>query len=594
LTENSKKIADKNIPEDADDLIIDEEKLERVKEVIHLLVKTISLVKIFPSDHSSVKGFTDDLSEKMIKFLDEYWDLEVDIEEFSFIFQEKTAYHDDNPIKSLPFLFFKDGMQKLFFYKGLDKEQLQEFLEIIKKYYESPLEESDIVSLLWEKDFANIRCYAPDDFLETKIGIGKELIDFKIDKKKFQTGTIELSPEDKDELARMDLASEFFEIQPEEPKELEKAEKFSSLSERESRALKFMLDKNRKMSPEEELVLLTLEMLYLEEETERFSATFDVLAHAHQDIIKKGNSFFANQLLNHILDLNQFLSSQSAENVEIIDKFLRNIKTREFLDLIKKTLLKGDVSDFDSFLEYLKNLGPETIPYLGELFEDIKIHDFRLKAAKYLREIGKENFTVLMDITQEERPSLTKEVIAILGSIGEKRVIQFLANFVSSRNKSIKRAAIESLGKIEDVTASKILIGFLADEEEEIRILAAKNIHYFGDASILKPVVDLVRKKTFKKKNRPEKQALLDLIGNSKTEEASDFLEVLLKKSSFFARSKQIETRLCAVKSLEDMGTPEAVNALKEGTRLRAKKIKEACRLALEKLSAEGLVNNIK
>jgi len=594
LPENSKKIADKNIPEDADELIIDEEKLERVKEVIHLLAKTVSLVKIFPPDHSSVKGFTDELSDKIVKFVDEYWDLEVDIEEFSFNFQRKSVYHDDNPIKSLPFLFFKDGMQKLFFYKGLDKEQLQEFLEIIKKYYESPLEESDIVSLLWEKDFANIRCYASDDFLETKIGIRKELVDFKIDKKKFQTGTIELSPEDKDELARMDLASEFFEMQPEEPKELDKAEKFSSLSERENRALKFMLDKNRKMSPEEELVFLTLEMLYLEEETERFSATFDVMAHAHQDIIKKGNFFLANQLLNHILDLHQFLSSQSAENVEVTDKFLRNIKTRESLDLIKKTLLKGDVSDLDSFLEYLKNLGPETIPYLGELFEEIKIHDFRLKAAKYLREIGKENFTVLMGITQEERPFLTKEVIAILGSIGEKRVIQFLANFVSSRNKSIKRAAIESLGKIEDVTASKILIGFLADEEEEIRILAAKNIYYFGDASILKPVVDLVRKKTFKKKNRPEKQALLNLIGNSRTEEASDFLEVLLKKSSFFARSKQIETRLCAVKALEDMGTPEAVNALKEGTRLRAKKIKEACRLALEKLSAEGLVNNIK
>lgn len=587
MPENSKKITDQDISEDRDDLKTDREKLEKVKEVIHLLAKTVSLIKIFPPDHSSVKSFTDEFSGKMVKFVNEYLDLEVDIEEFSFNFQGKTVYYDDNPMKSFPLLFFKDGMQKLFFYKGLKKEQLQQFLEIIKRYFESPPEESDIVSLLWEKDFANIRCYAPDDFLETKIGIGKKPIDFKIDRKKFQTGTIELTQEDKNELSRRDIVSEFFDMESEKPKEFDQDENFSSLSERESRALKLMLDTNRKLSPEEELVFLILEMLYLEDDNERFSATLDVLAFTHHDIIQKGNFFLAHQLLSHILELRQFPSSQSAENVELIEKFLENIKNRESLNSIKKALLERDVSDYDSFFAYLKSLGPETIPYVGELFEEIKSPDFRRKATKYLIELSKNNFTVLMDIAQEERPALTKEIIAILGSIKEKRAIQFLANFISSRNISIKQAAIESLGKIDEVTASKILIGFLEDEDENLRILAAQNLHYFGDTPILSPVINLVKEKTFKKKNRAEKQALLDILGRSKTEEASKSLEALLKKSSFFARSKQIETRLCAVKALEDMGTSEAVKALKEGTRLRTKKIKKACRIALEKLSTE-------
>lgn len=589
MPENHKKIANQDIPGEKNDLKVDVEKLEKVKEIVHILAKTISLIKIFPPEHSSVKGFTEELSEKIVKFLDKYWDLEVGIEEFSFIFQGKTVYHDDNPIKSLPFLFFKDGMQKLFFYKGLNKEQLQEFMGIIKKYYVFPPGKADIVNLLWEKDFANIRCYAADDFLETKIGIGKEPIDFKIDRMKFQTGTIELRAEDRNELSKSSLSSEFFEMEPEKPKKFDQAQKFSSLNERESRALKLKLDANRKISAEAELVFLILEMLYIEEETERFSATLNFLAHSHHDIIRKGNFHLANQLLSHIFDLREFLSSQSTENVELIDKFLKDIQNRESLDSIKKTLLESDLSDFDSLFAYLKSLGPATIPYLGELFEEVKSPDFRLKVSKYLHEISQNNLPVLMEMAKEERPVLTKEIISILGSIKEKRSLQFLANFISSQNKSIKRAAIEALGKIEDVSASKILVGFMADEDKTLRILAAQNIYHFGDTPILSSVIDLVKKKRFRKKSHSEKQALLDLLARSKTEEAEKTLEKLLKKSSFFFGSKQNETRLCAVKALRKMGTPKVFEVLRKGTQIRTKKIREACRISLDEMSAENL-----
>lgn len=572
---------------------IDEEKFEKVKEIMHLLAKTVSLIKIYPSDHTSVKGFSDDLSGKMIKFLEKYWNLEIDIEEFSFLFQEKKVYQDDSPGKSLPLLFFKDGMQKIFFHKGLKKEQFLEFLEVIKRYYELPPEEADIVSLLWEKDFAHIRFMASDDYLEVKIGIGKELLDFQVDRETLRAGRIELSPEDKEELSRAGLASEYLEMQPEKLKDFDQAEDISTLSERESKALKLMLDTNRNISPEEELSYLILEILYLEDKAERFSTALDDLAHNHLDILEKGNFQTANQILNYIFELRQVLSSQSEENLVLIDKFLEGIKSRESYDSIKKVLLRGDVSDFKYFFEYLKSLGPESIPFLGEVFEDIKSPDFRLQAQNYLKEMGEKDYIALISLAQEERPSLTKGVIAVLGSIVDKRAVQFLANFITSRDKSIKREAILALSQIEDEKAAKILIGFLDDEDENLRILTAQNLRYFGDASTLKNILNIATKKTFRKKSRAEKQALLNFLGRSKTEEAFECLGALLKKSSFFGRSKQNETRLCAVKALEGMGTSEAFETLKKGTRLRTKKIRKACQLVLEKFSIENRPNNL-
>ncbi len=584
--EDNKGRNTKDIPEVQEEEDIDEEKLEKIKENLRLLSKTVSLIKIYPPDHTSVKSFVDELSERMIKFLEEYWDMEIDIEEFSFLYRGKKVFHDESLVKSLPFLFFKDGMKKIFFIKGLKKQHIREFLEIIRKYYELPPDEADIVSLLWQKDFAYIRCVAPDEYLEAKIATGK-YYDIQTDRKNLQSGKIELSAEDKEDLSKSDIVSQYLEMEPEKPKDLDQAEDISALSEEEDRALKSMLESNRKISPEEELFFLILEMLYLEKKVERFSGAVDDLTRSYHDLLQKGNFYLTKQILDYIIELRHDLSSQSEENVAIIDQFIQKIKSKEAFDLMKNTLLEVKISDYTSFFEYLRSLGPETIPFLGEIFEDVKSPDFRLQAQSFLREMGEKNYTSLINLAQDEQPVLTKEIIAILGSLKEKKAIQFLANFITSRDESIKRMAIESLGKIKDAKAAKVLIGFIADENEKLRILTAQNLHYYGDPSTLNTVMSMVERKAFKNKSQIEKQSLLDFLGKSKTQEASDFLGAILKKSSFFGRSKQNETRLCAVKALEEMGTPEALRALKEGGRARTKKIREACRLALEKHSKE-------
>jgi len=97
--------------------------------------------------------------------------------------------------------------------------------------------------LLWEKDFAHIRYFAPDDFLETKIGAGQRPIEFKIDPQQFETGTITLAPEDREEFMKRGLAAEAeakaasFEEKAKkkaETESLESAEFYSSLSDKEN------------------------------------------------------------------------------------------------------------------------------------------------------------------------------------------------------------------------------------------------------------------------------------------------------------------------------------------------------------------------
>jgi HEAT repeat protein len=200
--------------------VLDPKAFEKIRDLLHHLANTVSAMKIFPSEHATIRTFIDDLSQKILGFLDAYGKLEISIEEFSFVCGDKPVYTDEMAIKSLPFFFFKDGMQKLYFYQGLDREEILDFLDLIKKESKKPAGEGDTITALWEKDFAHIQYFAPDEFLENRIlqecgyshsggsqtpsqgsdagEFSHKAIEIKVDTSKFTTGKIELSPEDRE------------------------------------------------------------------------------------------------------------------------------------------------------------------------------------------------------------------------------------------------------------------------------------------------------------------------------------------------------------------------------------------------------------
>lgn len=574
-----------------DKITLDEKEIQEVEELVRLLTKTISTIKIYLEDHTTVKNQIEDLWQKLNTFLEKYQHLEIEIQELSFTYKNKLVFQDNKTIKSLPFLLYKDGMQKLSFYKGLKKEELREFMKIIKIVYELPPEESDIVNLLWEKDFANIRYFAPDEFLETKIGIGKKLPDIQVDREALFSGSIDLLPEDNKELQTAREDPDILEqADSEEEEQLWEDAEFSehtpTLTEQENRILDAMLMANRQVNPEDELVLLITEMLNLEEESEKFQEILDAIIYVHKDLLQKGDFTRAYQLLNNVMEIKIIASYESGYKESLIQGFLHRLKTKEIESLIKRPLLDNKVKDFRLFFAYLDLLlENEALSLLGELYEKIINTEFRKGSLEYFKDKGAKNPEALARLVDDNKTNLSKDVISILSSLREKRAIQSFAVFIPFKNKIIKSEAIKSLGKFKDMISSKILLGFLNDSDENIRILAASNIPSIKDDSIVEHVIQIVKYKGFKNKNKKEIEAILEILARSKTEKAHLGLEKIIGKLSFFSGSKNVEIGLCAIQSLKAMGSPESRHILKKGARSKNKKIKEASRLTLQQLT---------
>ena len=568
-------------------------KIKMVREIVQLLAKTSSQMKIFASDHSNIQKFFDELYGKINDYLKKYWKLDLGVEEFAFTFQGKPVYKDDQIKKSLPFLFFKDGIQNLFFYKDLGKDEFSNFLEIIKRESALPAEESDIVISLWEKDFTNIRYAASDEFLESKIGIGMEPLEYQIDRTTLTTGKIELIPEDRDTLNRAGLnyalPTEKKDESRDAPAEIAEEDIASfgqSLSNEEIKTLEAMIDSNRRITSEDELIALIIEMLYLEEREESFAETIRALDESHHDLLEKGNFAHASHLLYLLLELKSNIENKSDTREYVIKGFLEKIRGDEAIANLQRNVQEKKISDANALLEYLQILGPVSIPVLSQLYDQKKGNPQLLaEVLKIIKELGRLDLAALMRIVQDERPSITNAIISVLSDSEDRRAVQHLAIFINYKNKSIKSAAIKALGKQKDETANRILMAFLKDEEEEFRILAAQNLLYIKDQSVEKHILNTVKDKNFRKKTAQETRAFIELLGRIKTEESLAILMSFLKRPGISFGTKRKDNSLHAVSGLEIMGTPEAIKILKEGSRLYSRTIREACKNYLQKLS---------
>jgi len=585
---NKKKLKD---PPDPDEV-------NKATGVLKYFDSAFSSIKIFPSDNPSVKKSIDSFYERITEFLDEYEKLTIFIEEFSFSYKGETVFQEEEKQNSLPFFFFKDGMKELTFHDGLEKRELKDFLALIKEESTLPLEDSDIVNSLWAKDFAHIRYIAIDEFLDTDIGKGEERS--TIDIKEFSKGSINLTPEDKIELYKRSIALGL-QLNPDlaEEEDDENLEDFNlpyhvaAACEGETPELKSMLLENREIPSMVAMVNLLFEILFLEERHDQFSAILNVLYQCYKEVVHKSNFALACLILARIQELKVMLPGQSEGKEKSLEIILQKTKDESFIASLRELFLDDRIKDYDSFFQYLALLSPNSIPLVGDVWEHSEDPFLLQKASTFLQEIAQQNIAPVADIAREDKVSLTKEVVAILGRIGGKKILPYLTIFSEYQHKAIRLEIIHAMSKIKDKTTNKILIRFLSDKDGEVRIRAAMNLKYRGDKATLKYVMQLAQEKDFTNKGKLEKKALLSFLARTKNNEVSALLRSMLKKWSILSSSKQNETRLCAVSALETMATPEAVDIIKEGIKIRNKTIRNACNLALRRIVKKDKPNQI-
>ncbi len=573
---------------DGNPLKPDPAELNKAGIVLKFFDTALSAMKIYPSGNPAIQRNLMQFFNRIKEFLDTYEELRLGVQEFSFTLKKETVFQDKIKKKSLPFLLFKDGMRELSFYKGLEREELQEFMEVLKEASDLPPEESDIVSFLWEKDFINIRYFVIDEFLDLFIGREGEKRDYKIDKSELFEGKLGLTQENREEIEQqkedltLTLDQEEEEGNEESAPVLTSSVKVPFIKEVNLPEIEAVLSQSRQSTSLSELVPLLFEVLYHEERDEEFSSILEVLIHSYTDAISHADFSHAGLILERMRDLEEAITVKSEERLKFLVRTQDKARSRESIDLIKKTYLDGKVKDIDSYFQFMQVMGTEAIPIAGAIWKKSADPVAHQKALDFLKEAGRKNVSALLYLVRGSDLSMAREIITLLEEIVDPGDIHYLEDFVEHPNKEIKLQIIKVLSRAANEEANRIFLKFLSDKDEEIRAEAAKSLKYLGDSGTFDSIMEMIHKKDFKERNRMEKTALLIFSGSSQKDKAYALLRSLLKKWSLFPVSKQTETRICAVSALAALANPEAEEILKEGTKLFNRTVRHACELQLK------------
>ena len=145
------------------------ESAERIADASGLLgrfLKALKAFRLYEPMHRTLTGFVEEFHSHLTEFTAAAGDFTLRVSQFQITYAGEPIY--ENPVReeSLAFRLFIHGVREITFHPGAERGEIAEFLEIIHASFDGRTSVEDLLTLLWERDFAHINFIILDDFFE--------------------------------------------------------------------------------------------------------------------------------------------------------------------------------------------------------------------------------------------------------------------------------------------------------------------------------------------------------------------------------------------------------------------------------------------
>jgi len=563
-----------------------DEELLLARDLTSAIIKAIKAFRFYPPDNPTLRAFRDSLFKKFQFFLNKYNAFTLQVGEYEFSYNGKVLYENRDAKASLAFLFYKDGLRELRFTKGLEDWEIEGLLEVVKRSDNINELEDDLVTMIWERDFAHIGYLATDEFLEENPVPIPDNVD------QLRKNLVYAPP-------AHNVAVDHFEEETEEGIELdrilsrgiEEPLPFVSnkgvyfLTSEELEGLKKEVDSETHATFVFNILDILFEILALEKDQEGYKDTINYFNKILDALVTLGEFQRASDLLKRfyiILKTYQLNDWQK----EMVQRFILGAGESQRVELIGKVLEREEGIRLEEVNNFLVLLQRNSIQPLIKLLGELKNSKTRRVLCDSLSEIGKNAIELIAPFLDDKRWYLVRNITYILGRIGKEQAFTYLQKSFNHSEIRVRREAIQALGLIGGSKAVGLLIRALNDTDVRIRAMAAINLGKIGKTAGLATLLEIVQTKDFPKRDPTEVKAFFDAIGMIGSNEATPVLEEILLRKSLFGRGKMDDLRVGAANALAIIGSVEARAILAEGRESKDESIRNAC---IQAMKSQGL-----
>jgi HEAT repeat protein len=565
--------------------VVDPVELKSVKDVLIQLTKAAKTFKLYLPNNPIYQKSLKEIYGRFYDHLEEYSELKLRVRQYQLLYNGQTVYENSNPLESLSFKLYVDGVRELSFYDGLELDEITSFLEIIGRKHDPDNPDDDIVTQLWDRGFTHIVYLGADDFIQETVSepSAPDAITFRDMIQKEATPS-KLMAVDTESVLQKSLGIRLGEGG---------LKTIFDLTAEEVAHIKYEMKREGEKSLPSLLLEILKEILRVEKDDKSFAELVNIVDGLLETFIERGDLLHAIQ----ILELYGELASQSqglpSSHLEHLNKSFEKISEPHQVKALEKTLNQADHVVTDHFFDFFMLLGKRSVEPLLSLLRgqtQVRIRRALCDVLVGLCKDNKNNMETLLGQLENSEWYVLRNILYILGKIADPASLERLELLVMHEDSRVRKELLSVLDGINENRAKDLLVMCLNDSDALIRLHAARSLAASRYEPALEPVLEIVQGKDFFSKDPSEKKDWFKALGRIGGNGVVPFFQRFLKQGgrAWFQRASKEEMALCAVEGLRRIGTEEAYAVLAEGKRMSRQRIREACEKALDKVMRQA------
>jgi len=566
--------------------------------LVKQLIKTIKSFALYPENNPIYRQGLETLMNAFNEFFAFSDELRIKVEQYQLLYEEEVIFEEKPSEENFAFIFFNDGIQRMNFTTGLALEEIKELISIISDARVYGLENYDIVTSIWERNFPNIHFIASDEGLfqeyETIPGDYEEILGQIVrfgpeegggDEEGENGDDSDAEEEEEPTAGGGGLAAyeENGEGEDEDATPLITDRAVAELTEVERDYLDRLIERESARDVNAIMTELIIETTWNETDKEHFPRLVKVLEEQFHECFTAAKAHLLRSILEDLKKMRATCTEAHPWKAPLLDDVAARLGDEKLLTKIDQHISKFDPVELRKVLATVATMRKGNIASLCKTLGRTESRLYRRIICETLADLGPGAVVEMSPFLKDHRWFLVRNILFIMGRIGGEEAQGAIKTKLSHRERRVRREAVNALLQDEQIDVDS-LFSLLDDEDKTIRLTVLSSLFKNKNPRrVCEALKKRVEQKDFSLKGQDEINRIFEALGDNGDSHLIPFLKPLLLKKRFFRRARYDKLRIGSALALKRLGSEEARALLLTGNRKGPAAARRACREALRK-----------
>ncbi len=544
---------------------------ERVEEMLRLFGKAARAHQLYLPNNPIYKSAHDALRAAFVPIWETYDELPLAFTEHHVKWEGDTVLEENTRSSdSLPWLFYKDGVREIRMVRGFETEELDRLLGILQRVRKASPDEDDLLTLLWQGDFAFLRYRYVDVTVDAVVPLaeGGEAV-------------AESHPEPREEMEE--------ESQP--SRGVVNMADFDGtlyfLDEREIEYLQNEIKREYQIDLRQNVISILLDIFEQQTSAEVRTEIGEVLDNLMIHMLSAGQFHNVAHLVRESLVAAQRATELHGEHRDTLSQIPARLSAPEALGQLLQSLDEAEQmpaqEEVLELFEQLRGAALGTVlDWLGRL-QNPRLRPMLEQAASRL---ASQNTAELVKLVASSTPHVVLEAIRRAGALQTPAAVTPIAKVLADGTSELRLAAVQALNEIGSPGALQALERSVDDPERDVRVATIRVLMNRAYRPVLSRLEGIVKGKAIRDADLTEKMAVFEAYGTLCGDAGVPALDNMLNGKSMFGRREDAELRACAAVALGRIKSANAQESLRKAANEKDVVVRNAVAKALRLTTA--------